>query len=725
VSGLARWCFHRRWLVLGFWMIALLGTFAAARDSGTAFATKFELPNADSTKALALLQEQFPAAAGGSDQIVVHTPNGLVTDAAAQRDAQKMLATVAALPHVTSVTSPYAEGGSKRISADGRTAFATVTFDEQPQDLPAGAVKKVIKTAQAASSDHLQVALGGQDIENAEGEPSSKSTLGGVFLALIVLVIAFGALFSAFLPLITALVAIGIGYSLTGLLSHTMSIASFATVLGLLIGLGVGVDYALFIVTRHRAAVRRGKSLEDAAAEAINTAGRAVFFAGITVCIALLGQFALGLSFLYGIAISAALTVMLTMLASLTLLPALLGFFGMKVFSRRQRANMRETGPIDEVEAGLWYRWARFIERRPKLPATIALLIVVGLALPMFTLRLGLDDASSDPAGSTTNTAYHLLADGFGPGFNGPFLLVGKLASAGDASEFQAVTQKLANEPGVAAVTPAVVSPSGNVAIASLYPSTSPQSAQTSALLDRLRNTVIPRAQSGTAVDVLVGGTTAIQTDFTHILAAKLPLFVGVVVLFGFLLLMVVFRSLLVPLVASVMNLLAVGAALGIMNAVFEWGWGDSFLRITTTAPVFVFVPVLMISILFGLSMDYEVFLVSRIHEEWAKGSSNSEAVTLGQAATGRVITAAAAIMILVFGSFALGDQVVIKQFGIGLAGAVFVDAFLIRTALVPALMHLFGEANWWLPGWLDRIIPQLNVEGAEPAHAKPAPAAV
>jgi RND superfamily putative drug exporter len=704
------------------WLIALVGSFAASRAAGNNFSTKFQLPDTQSSEALNLLQKDFPAASGSSDQIVLHATSGTVREPAVRAQAQHMLASVAAVAHVQAVASPYAAAGAEQISKDGTTAFATVSFDEQTQSLPKQDAKRVITLAQAAGSSQLQVALGGQDIEQAQSEGSSSSTGIGILLALIVLGLAFGALFAAFLPLITALVAIGVGYSLTGLLSHVFSVASFATILGVLIGLGVGVDYALLIVTRHRSGVKAGRSVEDAAVNAVNTAGRAVFFAGITVCIALLGQFALGVSFLYGIAVSAALTVALTMLASLTLLPALLGFFGKRVFSRRQRTRMTATGAVSEEVTGFWKRWAIFIERRPVLPAVAALGVVVVIGLPILTLHLGLDDAGSDPSSSTTHEAYELIADGFGPGFSGPFQLVAELPTPSAETKFVTLTRGLVSQPGVVSVTRPVLNPAGNVAIANLYPSTSPQATQTTALLNRLRNRVIPRAESGTGLTVLVGGATAIQTDFNHILSAKLPLFIGVVVLLGFLLLMAVFRSLLIPLIASVMNLLSVGAALGVMNVVFEWGWGHSLFAISAKAPVEVFVPVLMVSILFGLSMDYEVFLVSRMHEEWSRVRDNRSAVTLGQAATGRVITAAAAIMILVFGSFALGPNVVIKQFGLGLAGAIIIDAFIVRTILVPALMHLVGNANWWLPQWLDRLIPQLNVEGADPPKAPTTP---
>jgi RND superfamily putative drug exporter len=348
------------------------------------------------------------------------------------------------------------------------------------------------------------------------------------------------------------------------------------------------------------------------------------------------------------------------------------------------------------------------------LPALVALAAVVVIALPVFSLRLGLDDAGSDQSTTTTYQSYELLAKGFGPGFNGPLELVGTLHSKADLPAFAAVVAKVAREPGVVGATPAVLSPGGTVAVASVYPSTSPEAAQTTVLLNKLRGQVIPAAQAGTGVTVLVGGATATQHDFAHVLSSKLPLFIAVVVVLAFLLLMAVFRSLLIPAIASVMNLLSVGAALGIMNAVFNWGWGTSILGITGNNPVEVFIPVLLFSILFGLSMDYEVFLVSRIQEEWLLKRDNGDAVMTGQAETGRVITAAASIMILVFASFVLGGSIIIKQFGIGLAGAIIIDAFIVRTVLVPALMHIMGRANWWLPGWLDRVIPRLNVEAAD-----------
>ncbi|HEX4061354.1 MAG TPA: MMPL family transporter [Streptosporangiaceae bacterium] len=725
MPSLARWCFRHRWIVLAGWVLALVLVTVVSKAAGISYATKYSLPNSPSTQALSILQHDFPAASGDSDQIVLQAKSGSVTSAPVRSAAESMLAKVAKLPHVASVISPYSSHGASQVSKDGKIAFATVNFDAQAQDLSTDTVNGVIHTAQAARSSSLNVQLTGQAIENAQPQKSSNSTIIGILLALIVLGVAFGAMFAAVTPIVTALVAIGIGYGVTGLLTHVLTIVSFAPILGVLIGLGVGVDYALFIVTRHRTGVRAGRSIEDSVTSAANTAGRAVFFAGLTVVIAMLGQFALGVSFLDGAAVAAAVTVALTMLAALTLLPALLAFIGPKVLSRRERRRISKSGPeAESVTSGFWYRWSRSIERHTGVRAVVSLLVMVIIAIPVFTLKLGLDDAGTDPVSSTSRQAYDLLAKGFGPGFNAPFELVGTLHGSADKAAFARVVKAASHQPGVVAVTPPVVSPSGSAAVAVVYPSTAPQATQTAKLLDTLRTQVVPGAETGSSLRVLIGGVTPTEVDFSKNLASKLPEFVAVVVVLAFLLLLLVFRSLVIPLMASVMNLLSVGAALGVMNAVFGWGWGSSVFGFGGTAPVEVFLPVIMFSVLFGLSMDYEVFLVSRIREEWLRTGDNRDAVTTGQTATGRVITAAATIMILVFVSFLLVDNIVIRQFGVGLAAAIFVDAFVVRTVLVPSLMHLCGRANWWLPRWLDRALPHvaIDVPDTAPPRAMPRP---
>jgi RND superfamily putative drug exporter len=609
------------------------------------------------------------------------------------------------------------------VNKDGSVAFATVTFDKQTQNLSTAIAKRLVHAAETADGQSVHVSVAGQ-----LAEQTNKVSLGGtwlgVLLAGVVLLLVFGSLYAMALPLVSALASLGTAVGLIGLLSHIMKMPQFSTELVLLIGLGVGVDYALFIVTRHRQGLIAGKDTETSIVTAVNTSGRAVLFAGIIVCIALLGMFALGVSFLYGMAVAAALGVAFTMVAALTLLPALLGFIGPRVMSRRQRNGLAEHGPriVGVGTRGLWARWANFVQRRPTLPAVVALGVVVAVALPFFSLRLGSSDQGNDAKGTTTRTAYDTLARGFGPGFNGPLQLVAVVKGAGDQAALTRVVADVGRQAGVASVAAPVEVPAADgreVALVNVYPTSSPQDAGTTNLISHLRHATIPAAVAGSALTVYVGGSTATFVDFAHVLSSKLPLFIGLVVLLSFLLLAVVFRSLVIPLTAACMNLLSVGAALGVLVAVFQWGWLGSLLGVNRVGPIQAFLPVMLFAILFGLSMDYQVFLVSRIHEEYLRVRDNRVAVRNGLAATGKTISAAALIMILVFASFILGGQVVIKQFGLGLAGGILIDALVIRMAIVPVLMFFLGRANWWLPRGLDRVLPRLGVEAPEPVAAE------
>jgi RND superfamily putative drug exporter len=502
-------------------------------------------------------------------------------------------------------------------------------------------------------------------------------------------------------------------------------VASFASQLSLLIGLGVGVDYALFVVTRYRQGLKRGKPIDLAIVDAVDTSGRAVLFAGMTVCIALLGMFALGISFLYGVAIAASIAVLLTVIATLTLLPALLGLFGTHILPRRAR-RARNGGSVAASDASpRWAQWAQTVRDRPAIIATVATVLLLLLAVPFFSIRLGSADAGTDPPGTTTRTAYDLIAKGFGPGLTGPLVLVAQVDGHDQQAAFSRVVAQVARTADVVGVSrPALVRGTGGAAdviSASVYPSGAPQDASTTVLLTTLRDRVIPAASTD-GVRVLVGGQTATINDFSAAIAAKLPLFIGAVLGLSFLLLMLVFRSLMIPAIAAFMNLLTAGASFGLITAVFQWGWLDTIFPGATTGPIEPFVPVMMFAIVFGLSMDYQVFLVTRVYEEWHRTGDTRVAVTRGLAATGRTITAAAAIMVLVFAAFILGGNRVIELFGLGLAGAVFLDAVVVRSALVPALMFLGGRANWWMPRALDRVLPHLNVEGdADPAPKAPA----
>jgi putative drug exporter of the RND superfamily len=723
MSALARWCYQHRKTVVGLWVVLLLALGGAYQATGTSYSEAFNLPGTESTKALELLQKSLPAASGDSDQIVIHVDQGSVKDAAVQTKVSAMLGQVAKLPSVAGVTSMYSPEGATQISADGRTAYATVAFDDVANELDLGDIEKVIDTAQAARSDTLQVELGGQAIQQATQAPPGSSELIGIVAAAIILFIAFGSLLGMLLPIVIAMTGVGGGLLTIGLLSHTLSLSSVAPTLASLIGLGVGIDYALFVVTRHRAGLQGGLEPEEAAVRSLNTSGRAVLFAGGTVVIALLGLLVLRLNFLDGLGIGSAVTVAYTVLSAVTLLPALLGFFGHRLISKKQKAQLAETGPRAVGATGVWARWAGFVEHNKAVLSAGVVLIIALLSIPTLGIRLGASDAGNDKTGTTTRSAYDLLADGFGPGSNGPLQLVAEVKGAADVQAFDRLLTTVKSTENVASVQALPGKPDAPTRIAIVVPRSAPQAAQTSDLIDHLRDDVVPPAEAGTGLQVYVGGSTAIFKDFSGVLTGKLPLFLGVIIALGFLLLTLAFRSILVPLTAAVMNVVAAGASFGVIVAIFQWGWGSSLVDFGGAGPVEAFVPVIMLAILFGLSMDYQVFLVSRMHEEWVHSHDNERAVRIGQAETGRVITAAAMIMILVFLSFCIGGTRVIAEFGLGLAVAVAIDAFLLRTVLVPALMHLFGSANWWLPGWLDRILPHVSVEGPpQPEATRPGP---
>ena len=713
MANFARWCFAHRKAVLAGWLIALIGFFAVGLKVGANYAEDDSLPGTDSTKALSVLQTNYPAQAGDSDQIVVQARQGTLRSPTAETAVTSMLARVAKLPDVRSVTSPYGPGG--QISKDGTIGLATVNLTAQANNVSNSAVQTLISIAQSADRPLLNVQLGGAAIENV-AVPSGDytSVILGIVLALIILFVAFRrSVLAALLPLISALVAIGAGLSIITVLTHAISIASWVPEVAIIVALGVGVDYALFIVSRHRNGLLAGQTPEDAAVTALNTSGRAVLLAGLTVSVALLGLFALQISSLYGVAVAVTLVVALTMVASLTLLPAMLGFLGPKVLRRGERTRLARQGRQVEQAGGFWLRWAEGLGRRPRSSALLALAVIVVLAIPFFSSRTGLLDASTDPSSSTTYQAYQLLAKGFGPGFNGPLEVVGQVNSPADQKRFAAFLTAARSEPGVAGVTPPQLSPNGKAEVADVFPTTGPQDAATTTVLDRLRAGV-PQPEAGSTLAIHIGGTTAANQDYSQVTSSKLPQFVAVVVGLSFLLLAIVFRSLLIPLVASIMNLLSFGVALAFMTAAFQFGWGKSLLGFGAAGPIEAWIPALMFAVLFGLSTDYEVFLISRMHEEWTLSGDNKRAVIRGQAETGRVITAASLIMILVFVAFILTGQEAIMQIGLGFAAAIFVDAYVIRTVLVPAIMHMLGRANWWLPAWLDRTLPRLHVEPAE-----------
>ena len=727
---LAGWCVRHRRIVVLLWLLVLVVAIFTVEAVGTDYSNNFNFPHTQSFDAINLLKSVAPAQSGDQEQVVFGTSgDASLTDPAVGQRINTMVDKINALPNVTAVTSPYDSSGNlvdkANINANQTVGFFQVTFDKQPNDISNSEAKTFVNTVTKTSGDGLTVAVTGQLAEQANNQSFSSTGLG-VLLALIVLLLVFGSFYAAILPILSALFALGTAVGVIGVLSHALGMPSISPELTLLIGLGVGVDYALFIVTRHRQGLVGGRDVESSIINAVNTSGRAVLFAGIIVCIALLGMFALGVSFLYGLAVAAAIGVALTMVAALTLLPAMLGFLGPKVMSRKQKRNLAENGPriVGADSKGFWPNWADRVQKYPWLSAGVALIIIVAIALPFFSLQLGSADQGTDPAGTPTRVAFDMLSKGFGPGFNGPLELVAVVPQKPDPV-ITKVVDAVSKQPDVHSVAQPLYIPSktgnGYVVLTNVYPNTSPQDATTTDLVNHLRGTTVPQAVGDSGVNVLVGGTTAIYIDFANVLSAKLPLFIGLVVLLSFLLLMTVFRSFVIPLTAACMNLLSIGAALGMLVAVFQWGDLGSLIGLSGTSPVEAFLPVMLFAILFGLSMDYQVFLVSRMHEEYIKsGGNNRIAVRNGLAATGKTITAAALIMILVFGSFILGGNRVIKEFGIGLAGGILVDALLIRMAIVPSIMILFGKANWWFPKWLDRILPKLSVDADDLAVQMP-----
>jgi len=706
MRAIARVCYRRRWLVVGIWVAALIGMNALSVGIGPNFTTNFSAPNTESTRATNLLLASFKAQSGDTVQVAFKgTPS--MGDTAVHAHVDSFRAALARVPHVIGVSDPYAVPGG--ISKSGTIALANAQLDTKAQKISNAVGKQMITLAEQHSSRQLEVRVGGQLIEQGQRPKPPSSELIGILAAIVILLIAFGSVLATVVPIVVALAGIAVGLPMIGLLTHVYPLQSFSTTLATMIGIGVGIDYALFVVTRYRQGLQAGLGPEEAVVTAIDTSGRAVLFAGVTVIIALLGMLAIGLSFISGLGIGAASVVAVTVVAALTLLPAVLGFTGSNIDKLRMPWVHRDDGTRETV----WHRWSRFVQKRPGLLAIVGLTVMLALIAPVLSLRLGFVDAGNDPASTTTRQAYDLVSQGFGPGFNGPFLLAIELPASGDHSaQLDALRSTLASTHGIASVTAPIVNPEGTTATMRVYPTTSPQDEATSTLLHNLRQHVLPHATASSRMKVYVGGFAASTEDFANLLARRLPIFIGVVVLLSFLLLMAVFRSILVPLKAAIMNLLSVGAAYGVVVMIFQYGWGKQLVGIGREGPIQAFLPIMMFAILFGLSMDYEVFLLSRIREEYLQTHDNSTAVADGLSATARVITAAAAIMCTLFLSFVIGDNIIIKLFGIGFATAIFIDATLVRMLIVPSTMELLGDANWWLPRWLDRILPHFDVEG-------------
>ena len=709
LERVARWSYRHRWAMLGLWVAALFGFSTLSSVAGGEYSTDFSLPGAESQKAYDLLTERYPEFSGETADIVFRAEDGVV-DPAVQSAMEALFADFAELDHVIAVESPYSEQGGRQIAPDGDIAFATVRFENLDlEPVPVEVIDELKALAEDAEQPGLTIEPGGNAVIFSEFEEPGGAEMIGLLAAILILLITFGSVLAMGLPILMALFGIAIGIALVFVFANFVNVPDFTPQLASMIGIGVGIDYALFIVTRYRQHLHAGEDPEKANLAALVTAGRAVLFAGTTVVISLLGILLMGFAFVEGVAIGGAATVLVTMLASVTLLPAVMGFVGKNI--DRWRLPWFHKG-IDDPQASVWFRWSRVLQRRPAIPAIAGLAVLLFLTIPVFSLRLGFADAASGSTERSSRRAYDLLSEGFGPGFNGPLLLAADLSGPEAIDDLTALSGTLNQTDGVAAASPPIPNEEGNAAIMTVYPTTSPQDPETNRLVERLRETVIPQAMQGSDTDVFVGGGTASVIDFSEVNGDRLPILITVVIALSFILLVFVFRSILVPLKAAVMNLLSIGAAYGVIVAIFQWGWGKDLIGVETTAPIEAWVPMMLFTILFGLSMDYEIFLLSRIREEYVKTGDNALAVANGLAQTARVITAAAAIMVTVFLSFVFGfDERAIKLFGMGLAVAIFVDATIVRMVLVPATMELLGNANWWLPKWLDRILPRISIE--------------
>jgi putative drug exporter of the RND superfamily len=688
LTRLARTCYRHRRIVLSAWILLFVAAIAAGTQYGGKAATNAALPGTDSQRAADLLRSQFPQRAGDSGTIVFAGLPGHGSEIAAY------VASVRHLPGVTEV-DPL------RVAPDGRVAIAALTMADSGNARPALTASRMEALAGPLRRAGVDVQFSG-DWFATGGLPSTEAI--GILAACIVLLLAFGSVVAMGLPIGTALIGLGVTVAEVALVSRFVTTPGFATQVAAMIGIGVGIDYALLIVTRYRDSLRRTHDPESAVVEALSTAGRAVVFAGCTVVISLMGIYLMGLRYLDGLAVGASLGVAIAVLAAVTLLPALLGFVGPGI------DRLRVKRPSSREGAGMWERWARFVQRRPLPLALGALGVLLVAAIPVFAIHLGFADAGNDAPSSTTRQAFDLVGAGFGPGANGPIVVVADLRTPGATSALPRLVTDLRSASGVAGVADPVTSPSGGAAVVTLTPTTGPQDQATIRLLHHLRDSVIPSAVKGTGMHVYVGGETAGNIDFAALMARRLPFFLIGVLTLSFLLLLVVFRSVLVPLKAVLMNLLSIGTAYGAMVAVFQWGWGGSHLGITG-APIEAWAPMMLFAIVFGLSMDYEVFLLSAIKEHYDATGDNGWAVASGLASTARVITAAATVMVVVFGSFLLSDARSLKEIGLGLALAIAVDATLVRVVLVPATMELLGRANWWFPAWLERLVPRLRID--------------
>ena len=716
LGRLADLTFRHRLLTVVAWVAALGVAVVLAGAFGGEFKADYSAPGSDSSQAQQLLEKKFPAESGVTVDVVVRSERP-VTEPAVQAQVRGLLGDLARVAHVEGVEDPYAGGAAGgTIAPGGHTLVAHARLDVvNPPDMPVTDSQRMLDIADAASHDGVRVALGGQTIQQAE-QGSIGSEGIGLAAATVILLITFGSVVAAGLPILVAVAGLAVSATLTSVLIALVDAPDWSTSLATMMGIGIGIDYALLMVTRFREWRAVGLDPRTATVATLDTAGRAVLVAGSTVVVSMLGLFAMGLSFMRGAALVTILAVLAVMAANMTLFPALLGYLGRHVdrlrlpLGRGATVAVATGGHLEPSRA--WLGWSRLVDRHRVVAAITGVAALLLLASPFLGVRFGFPDAGNNREGTSTRQAYDWQTAAFGAGANGPLLMVVDLPPSGGKAALQDIAGALRSTTGVAAVTPAVTSPEGRTAVFSVIPTTGPQDQQTEDLVHRLRDTVLPSVTEGTGLEVHVGGVTATSIDSTANIAKRIPLLIGGVVVLSMLLLLVSFRSVAVALKAAAMNLLSVAAAYGVVALVLQGGWAGRLIGIDTATPLPAFVPVLMFAVLFGLSMDYEVFLVSRMREAWLRTNDNHRAILEGLAGTGRVITAAAAIMVAVFAAFIPSPDVILKVIGVGMAAAIFIDATIVRMLLVPSVMHLLGRRNWWLPKSLDRVLPQLHVEG-------------
>lgn len=712
---LARLAYRRRRYVVTGWVALLLGLFAISMTVGGEFRTEFKLPGSESQEALdVLMAKGFAERTGFQGQVVFTSGQGI--DSAGVRQAiEGLFSRIQSEVHGLEIVSPYDPANAHQVNPDRTVAYAEINFSDRPQEEYLEQAERIKQLRDEVNVSGLRIELGGDMFADIY-EPSAEGI--GLIAAVIILMVAFGSIIAMGLPIMTALFGVGCGVAIIGIVTRVLAVPDFTSQIAMMIGIGVGIDYALLIVTRYRNGLRDGLEPERAVALALNTAGRAVIFAGVTVVISLLGMFMMNMDFMRAVAIGCASAVLMTMLAAVTLLPALLGFSGRSIdrFGLPHRLSAGESG----LSESFWFRWSRIIQRNPWPAFLFSTAFLLMLTVPLFTMQLGFGDAGNRHERDTSRRAYDLLSQGFGPGVNAPILIVAELNGPGDLAVLGQLSERIGRTPGVAGVSPPIPMPGGEVALMNVYATSAPQDRATTNLVHELRRNVVPSVVSGDSPNVLLSGYAPIVVDFSDYTLKRLPIFVGAVLALSFLLLTVVFRSVVLPVKAVLMNLLSIGGAFGAMVAIFQWGWFGSIFGVGKEGPIEAWAPMMLFAIVFGLSMDYEVFLLSRIREEYDKHGDNARAVADGLAATGRVISAAAAIMVCVFGSFVLSDDRALKLAGFGLAFAVFIDATIVRLILVPSAMEILGDRNWWAPAWLKRYLPRIKIEAEDEEMAEP-----